>query len=144
MVEGALVMLTVLGMLIFIMDMGRILLIQQFVTERARITVRTAVVNNWDQNAVQNYLVYNSTVAPGNGGNDFGNGAGDQKPAGYLGLLPSQVSYSALGTAGAADYRLQVTVSGVPAFTWIPYIAGTYALAPMVATMPAQSLGATN
>jgi Flp pilus assembly protein TadG len=34
--ESALVLLTVLGMFLFIMDMGRILLIQQFITERAR------------------------------------------------------------------------------------------------------------
>jgi hypothetical protein len=132
MLEGALVMLTLLGMLIFIMDMGRILLIQQFITERARVTVRQAVVNNWDSTDVKNYLVYNSVTAP-NGG-----------AAGYLGLKTSQVAYTALGTSGTPDYRLQVKVSGVPAFTWIPGISGTLTLAPVIATMPAQSLGATN
>ncbi|HSR08559.1 MAG TPA: hypothetical protein VLM42_15510 [Bryobacteraceae bacterium] len=130
--ESALVLLTVLGMFLFIMDMGRILLIQQFITERTRATVRSAVVNNWNAAATQNYLVYNSTTAPDGGG------------AGFLGLQTSNVTYQTLGTAGATDYMLQVKVSGVPAVTWIPYISKTYTLAPITAAMPAQSLGATN
>lgn len=130
--EGTLVVFTLVMMIIFVVDMGRILLLQQFITERARATVRSAVVNNWTSDATKNYLVYNSTTAPQSGG------------SGYLGLQTSQVSYQTLGTSGAADYRLQVKVSGVPVLTWIPYISGTYTLAPIVVTMPAQSLGATN
>ena len=113
-------------------SLGRILLIQQFITERARATVRSAVVNNWTSTATQNYLVYNSTTAPSGGG------------AGFLGLQTSNVTYQTLGTSGNPDYMIQVKVSGVPAVTWIPYISGTYTLAPITATMPAQSLGATN
>jgi Flp pilus assembly protein TadG len=132
MLETALVLLTLLAMIIFIMDMGRILLVQQFLSERVRATARRAVVNNWDATATKNYLVYNTTTAPAGGG------------PGYLGLLTSQVSYQTLGTSGNPDYRVQVKVSGVPALTWIPYIPGSYTLAPTTATMPAQSLGATN
>jgi len=131
--ESALVLMTIVGMIIFIMDMGRILLIQQFITERARATARNAVVNNWTSTATKNFLVYNSTTAPNGGGG-----------AGFLGLQTSQVSYQTLGTVGNPDYMLQVTVSGVPALTWIPYISGSYTLAPITASMPAQSLGATN
>jgi Flp pilus assembly protein TadG len=130
--ESALVLLTILGMVLFIMDMGRILLIQQFITERARATVRSAVVNNWTAAATKNYLVYNSTTAPGGGG------------AGFLGLQTSNVTYQTLGTSGAPDYMLQVKVSGVSAVTWIPFISGSYTLAPITAALPAQSLGATN
>ena len=132
MVETAFIMLTLLGMILFIVEMGRILLIQQFITERARATVRQAVVNNWNATSVQNYLVYDDTTAPSGGG------------AGFLGLQTSQVSYSALGTSGTSDYRLQVKVSNVPILTWIPYIAGQYMLPPTIVTMPAQSLGSTN
>jgi Flp pilus assembly protein TadG len=132
MLETALVLLTLLFMVIFIMDMGRILLMQQYITERARATVRNAVVNNWDATKTKNFLVYNSTTAP--------NGS----PAGFMGLQTTQVSYQTLGTAGASDYRLQVKVSNVPALVFIPHIAGTYTLAPIVATLPAQSLGSTN
>ena len=130
--ESALVLLTVLGMLLFIMDMGRILLIQQFITERARATLRSAVVNNWSATTAKNYLVYNSTTAPNGGG------------AGFLGLQTSNVSYQTLGTPGDPDYMVQVKVSGVSAVTWIPYISGTYTLAPITFAMPAQSLGAAN
>ena len=132
MVESALVLLTFLCMILFIMDMGRILLVQQFVCERVRTTVRNAVVNSWDATTAKNFLVYNKTNAPDGGG------------PGYLGLLTSQVSYQTLGTQGQSDYRLQVKVSGVPAIAWIPYMAGTYTLAPITATALAQSLGATN
>src|SRR5574337_1644225 len=126
MLETALVLLTVLSMIIFIMDMGRILLLQQFITARATATVRAAAVNNWTQTDVQNYLVYNSTSAPQNNG-----GAGQPAPQegggyGFLGLQPSQVSFTTLGTAGTPDYRLQVQVSGVPAITWIPFMAGKF------------------
>ncbi len=137
-VESALVLLTLVGMIVFIMDMGRMLLTQQFITERARTTVRQAVVNNWTASQVQNYLVYNSVTAPSQ--SQGGNGA----PSGYLGLLPSQVSYTTLGTSGTPDYRLKVTVSGVPILSWIPGIAGQNAAPPVVATMPAQSLGSSN
>ena len=47
-------------------------------------------------------------------------------------------------TQGDWDYRFQVKVSGVPALIMTPYLAGTYTLAPIVATLPAQSMGSTN
>jgi len=119
-----------LAMIIFILDMGRILLIQQYITERARTTVRNAVVNNWDSTKAANYLVYNTTTAPSGGG------------AGFMGLLTSQVTYSTLGSNDSA--RVQVKVSGVPALVLIPFISGTYTLAPITASLPAQSLGSTN
>lgn len=131
-VESALVFLTLLGMIIFIMDMGRMLLMQQYITERVRSTARQASVNNWTAVQVQNYVVYNSITAPNGGG------------PGYLGLLTSQVSYTTLNTAGTPDYSVQVQVSGVPVFTWIPYVSGKYTAPPISATMPAQSLGAIN
>jgi hypothetical protein len=74
-----------LAMIIFILDMGRILLIQQYITERTRATVRAAVVNSWDSTKTANYLVYNSVTAPSG------------SPAGFMGLLPSQVTYTTPG-----------------------------------------------
>ena len=131
-VESALVLITMLGMILFIMDMGRMLLMQQYITERTRATVRAAVVNNWTATQVANFLVYNNITAPSGGG------------AGFLGLTTSEVSYSALGTAGTSDYRLQVQVSNVPMLTWIPFMAGSYTAPTVVATYSAQSLGATD
>src|SRR5260370_39251262 len=63
-VETALIFTTAISMILFIVDMGRILLWQQFIAERARVGARNAVVNNWDSTAVKNYVVYGSTTAP--------------------------------------------------------------------------------
>lgn len=134
MLEGALVMMTVLAIVVFVMDMGRMLLLQQFFTERARTTVRNAVVSNWDQTSVKNFACYNSTSAP----------SGGTTTPGYLGLLPSQVTYTVTGDSGINDARAQVKISGVPMFSFIPGMSGTYTAAPVVASMPVQSQGATN
>jgi hypothetical protein len=131
-VETALVFMTVLGMILFILDMGRILLSEQFIAERARVGARNVVVNNWTSTQVANYVVYGSTTAPS------GN------PPGFLGLLPSQVTLTSYADSGINDGRYQVTVSGVPLFTWIPYIAGQYSSPTVTATMPVESLGASN
>jgi Flp pilus assembly protein TadG len=135
--ETALVILTMTAMIAFVMDIGRVLLTEQFITERARTTAREAVVNSWSADTAANYLVYNSATAPS------GSGVGGP-PAGFMGLQTSQVTYTALGTPGTPDYRLQIKVSGVPLLVWTPWLAGHYTAPPVVVTMPAQSLGATN
>jgi Flp pilus assembly protein TadG len=135
-VETALVFLTALAMILFIVDMGRILLTQQFIAERARVAVRNAVVNNWDSAAVANYVVYGTITAP--------SGDGGSTPSGFFGLTPSEVTLSTSADSGIGDARYQVTVHGVPLFTWIPYIAGHYTAPSVIATAPVQSLGATN
>jgi len=114
-----------------ILDMGRMLLWQQFFMERAREGVRNAIVNNWDQTTLRNFVCYNSTTAP------------DGNPPGFLGLLPSQVTLTKLADSGANDARYQVGIQGVSLFMWIPYIAGSYTMPPVIATMPVGSAGAT-
>lgn len=131
MVESALVLTAILCMLIFILDMGRLLLTQQFIAERARAAARAAAVRNWTSTEVANYLVFNSSTAP------------PGVTVGMLGLKPSQVSFQKLGTAGASDYRLKIRVSGVQVLTFIPFMAGTYTAAPVTVTVPTQSLGST-
>lgn len=130
MVEMALVLLTLMGMILFVVDMGRILLTEQFITERTRTTLRQAVVNNWTTTQMQNVLCYNSTAA--------GTGPG------YMGLITSNVTAAYLGSSSAPDYRLQIKVSGVTVSTWVPGMAGSYTLPTVTLTMPAESLGATD
>ena len=131
MVETALVFTTLLGMVLFILDMGRMLLWQQFFMERARQGARNAVVNNWDQTALRNFVCYNNTTAP------------DGNPPGFLGLLPSQVTLTKLADSGVNDARYKVSIQGVTLFMWIPGIAGQYTMPPVIATMPVGSAGAT-
>ncbi|GEM_PF-5952685 len=133
-VEGSLVILATMCMVLFVLDMGRILLLGQYVTERARVTARQAVVNNWDEDTVKNVLVYNNTQAPGN----------DTSKPGFLGLTRSMVSYTVLGTQRNGDLRVQVKVSNIQAVMFIPYIAGKYRFPTLTVEVPAQSLGATN
>jgi Flp pilus assembly protein TadG len=132
MVETALILMLLLGMILFIMDMGRVLLMEQFVTERAREGARYAVVNNWDSTAVANYVVYGSSTAPNGGG------------PGFLGLTTSEVNFSTIADTGIGDGRDQVTVSGVHFPIFIPFIAGTYTAPTITVTAPAESGGATN
>ena len=134
--ESAFVFPTLLFTILFIMEAGRFLMVQQFIVERTRQVARAAAVNNWTAGQVKNYLVYGSATAPNSDGNDV--------PPGYMGLLPSQVSYTTAGAAGASDYRIKVTVQDVPAVVFIPLIAGNYKFAPVTASVPAQSMGATN
>ena len=131
-VESSLVFLVLMMTLIFVIDMGRMLMIQQFINERVRQTARKASVNNWSATQVKNYLVYGSADTT------------VQTAPGRLGLLPSQVTYATLGTSGTSNYRVQVKVSGVPAVLFIPKLAGHYTLPSVIATVPAQSMGATN
>jgi hypothetical protein len=121
-------------MILFIVDMGRILLTQQFISERARVGVRNAVVNNWDATAVANYVAYGTTATP----------AGGTATSGLMGLTADEVTLTTYADSGIGDARYQVTVSGVPMFTWIPYMAGKYTAPTIIATAPVQSQGATN
>ena len=132
MLETALVITVLLSMILFIVDMGRVLLTQQLISDRARAGVRNAVVNNWTAAEVANFVVYNSTTAPPGGG------------PGFLGLTTAEVSLTQYADSGNNDARYQVKVSGVPLFTWVPYLAGKYTAPAITATMPVQSRGATN
>ena len=133
-IEATFVILTLMALIIFIMDMGRIMLMDEYLVERARVAARMAAVNNWDQAAVANYVAYNSTTAPG----------GQTSTPGLLGVLPSKVSYSTIGTAGDPSYCVKVTISGMSAFSFTPYMAGRFTLPTITVSLPAQSLGATN
>jgi len=134
MIETALVLTVALSMILFIVDMGRILLTQQFISERARVAVRSAVVNNWTSDQVQNYVAYGSTSAP----------PGGTTTPGFMGLLPSEVTFNTIADSGIGDARYQVIVQGVPMFTWIPYISGKYYAPSVTATSAVQSQGSTS
>ena len=129
--EGALVLGTLLTMILFIEEMGRMLLFQQMFTERAREGARLASVNTYTTAAVQNFVLYNSATAP----------AGS--PAGFFGMTSSNVTVTRLGTAGNWDDRIQVTVSNYPMFNFIPLFKHAYTVPPITVTVPVGSLGST-
>ncbi|HEY3458951.1 MAG TPA: TadE/TadG family type IV pilus assembly protein [Bryobacteraceae bacterium] len=133
-IESVFVLLTLLAMILFIVDMGRIMLTEQYLMERARAAARMAAVNNWTQADVANYVAYNSTRAP----------AGGNTTPGLMGVLPSKVSYTPPTTACDPSCYVKVTIAGVTAFTVVPYMAGRYTLPTITVSLPAGSLGATN
>jgi uncharacterized membrane protein len=133
-VESTFVLLTLVAMIIFIVDMGRIMLNEEYLVERARAAARMAAVNNWAAADVANYVAYNSISAPGGG----------TSTPGLMGVLPSNVTYTKVVTAGDPSSYVQVSIAGVTAFANIPYMSGRYTLPTITVSLPAQSLGATN
>jgi len=131
--ESALVLVTYFSMVIFILDMGRMLMTQQFLVDRARNAARWASLNNWDPNAVANVVCFNDPSMPAGS-----NGKG------MFGLTPSMVNATKAGTPGAWDERVSVTISNYPMLTMIPFMAGNYTAAPVTVTVPVGSGGATN
>ena len=79
-IEAVFVLFTLVAMVLFIVDMGRIMLAEQYLAERARAAARMAAVNNWVQADVANYVAYNSTSAPG--GRTSTPGGGHGRPPG--------------------------------------------------------------
>lgn len=135
-VESVFVLFTLVAMVLFIVDMGRIMLAEEYLVERARAAARMAAVKAWNNTDVANYVAYNSTSAPAGG------------RSGLMGVLPSNVSYSKTGTAGDPNCTaddpscyVKVSIHDVTAFTVIPYMAGTYTLPVITVSLPAQSLG---
>lgn len=134
-IEAVFVLFTLVAMILFIVDMGRIMLAEQYLAERARAAARMAAVHNWSQSDVANYVAYNSTSAPG----------GRTSTPGLMGVRPSNVTYSpSTGPAGDPSNYVKVSIAGVTAFTVVPYMAGTYTLPTITVSLPAQSLGATD
>ena len=133
-VEGSFIFLITISMILFIMEVGRFLLTQQYISERARTTARLAVVNNWDTTSIKNYLCYGSTATP----------AGSPTPTGLMGLTASNISPVWSGSAANGDLRLQISVTGLHVFTFVPMMANNLTAIPVIATAASQSRGATN
>ncbi|MBI4874764.1 MAG: hypothetical protein HY822_09045 [Acidobacteria bacterium] len=134
MVESALILLTFVSMVLFILDMSRILLFEQYFAERVRSGARAAAVNAYDTAAIKNFVCYNSRSAPG----------GNTSTPGLFGLTPAYVTVQRLGTAGKWDDRIRVTIQNYPVTTMMPYFTGSMRLPRVTATFPVASLGAAN
>lgn len=131
-IESALVLIAYFSMLIFILDMGRLLVTQQFLSDRARSGARWAALNTWDPTAVANMVCYNTATAP------------EGSSTGLFGLTPSMVAASRSGTSGNWDYRVIVTIQNYPMFMLIPYISGKYVAPPITVAVPVGAAGAVD
>lgn len=142
MLESALILLSLLMMILFILDMGRILFLEQYLTERTRATARAASVNNWDEWNVRAYFCYNTPEYHFT--DDSDQSSAHNTTPGLMGIRPLNIGYTVLGNPNTPNYRVRVTVSNVSALLLIPFYAKTFVLAPISFEFPAQSMGATN
>ena len=136
-VESALVTLTFLAMFIGTIDLGQILFVHQSLTERARDTLREAVVEEFDAQKIRNKILYDQATPPeGEENQDDGD---DGDPAlehdGFLGLKASMISVNRYG-AGTVEDRLTVRVARPPHDYYNPLLAGVLETAPIVITLP--------
>ena len=132
-VESALVLVSLLAMLLFLLDTSRYLFLSQYLDERASATARLAAMRGWTQSDVQNYFCYNRIDEP----------AGARR-RGWMGIEPRQVSLAAIGDPASPEYRIKVTVSKVPAVLFTPFLAGAHTLPEVSVETPAQSMGSRN
>jgi hypothetical protein len=99
-IETSLVLLLCMAVMVGILDVGRVLFIHQFLTERVRLAARYASVNTYDATKVRNIVLYGKAT-PADGA----------KP--YMNLKASNVVVTRSG-AGTADDRVSVRITGYP------------------------------
>jgi TadE-like protein len=112
-VESALVMVVFLAILIAIADFGQVLFFHQSIVERVRAGLRWGSIHAYDETAIKNYILFNSSTAP----------AGAS--TGFLGLTGSnlQVTQSDVGTN---TERITVAVVNYRFYLISPWIAKSF------------------
>jgi Flp pilus assembly protein TadG len=127
-VEASLVFLTLFCMILFIVDIGRLLFYQQYFAERTRVAARWALTQYPpgtmpDTTAITNVVVFNSATAPSG------------QTIGPFGLRTTNVSVTTATTTYGSGYLVTVRIQNFATFTVIPYIAGNWTIAPVTATV---------
>lgn len=124
MVEMSLIATIFLVLLLGIVDMGQFLFFQQALVERARNAARWGAVSDpTNTAAIQNMVLYAQSSAPTNG----------TQPS--FGLTAGMITVST-PDAGTDNYRLVVQISGYSFQTVSPYLAPSYAGAPITVSVP--------
>ena len=111
-----------------IVDWGITYYAHQSIVHNANVAARWAVVNAYNEAAIQNMVIYGSPTAPA--------GA----TSGMFGLKAGNVKVELLGSEITYDHRIVITVSG---YTWThftPFFAGSYTGRPVVVSLPAEDL----
>lgn len=125
-VESALIMLIFLSFLIGTMDFGQFLFFHQSLVERARAAARYGAINPTDSTGTRNVAVYNMP-APANGASPI------------LGGLTTAMVSVVSSDPSTPEARITVTITGYPFTILSPYIAGSYTVKPVVATMASEA-----
>lgn len=127
-IESSIVLTLFLVILIAVMDFAQVLFFHHVLSERVRTGVRYAVVHAYNEAAIKKLVAYNNPAADGG-------------TSGIFGLTPDQVLV-ARWSAGTAEERVEVKISGYTMRFLSPWLAGTFTPGPFRAVMPAESAGA--
>jgi hypothetical protein len=127
MVEGALVLLTVLFTLLGIVDTGQVLVLHQGLVERVRAGARYGAVNTYDPERIRNVVLYN-TASPEEGSRPL------------LGLTAEMVRVD-LRDEGTAEARIEIQVVDYPFRFLTPLIQGVYKTNRIRVSIPAEGMG---
>ena len=112
-VESALVMVVFLAILIAIADFGQVLFFHQSIVERVRAGLRWGSIHAYDEAAIKNYILFNSSTAP----------AGAS--TGFLGLTSSNLQVTQ-SDVGANTERITVAVVNYRFYLISPWIAKSF------------------
>jgi hypothetical protein len=113
MLEGVLVLLTLLLVVIGILDLGQVFFLHQTMTERARAGARWAAVNEFDPErteSIRNVVVYDNPDATGR--------------AGLFGLRPEMVTVTSLPNTKDVRY-IEVQID-YPMYLHTPFLGKAF------------------
>jgi len=129
-VEGALILTTVIFTLLGILDVGQVLLVHQALVERVRAGARFAVVNTYDADRIRNVVRFN-TSTPAEGA----------KP--IMGLESEMVAVSLLDD-DTPEARIEIRIVDYPFRFLTPLIKGLYRTNRIRISIPPEGMGATS
>lgn len=123
MIESALTLVAFISLFLGALDVAQMLYIHQSIVERVRLAARSAAVSCCNSDAIQNLVLYGSTVNPG------------ANAATFWGLTTSNVAVT-FANQSTAEQRVTVRVSGLTYRTYTPMMAGTFTNIPVQITIP--------
>ncbi|MFN3324438.1 MAG: TadE/TadG family type IV pilus assembly protein [Bryobacteraceae bacterium] len=129
-VEGALVLSTLLIMILTIMDLGQMLFFLQLLNDRCREGARYATVSTYDTNAIKRYIAY-------------GDAGSNRTGTGLFGLTPAMIAVNRYG-ANTPEDRIEVIIQNFPLTYFSPLLYGQYGHRPFRVVTLVESLGASN
>ena len=127
MLETALTIFATLMVVLSVVDLGQVFMQLHYMHERARAGASYAATHTFNDTAIKNWICYGQTTGTGSG---------------LMGLTPSDITVTRLGTVDFPDDRVRVAITRTITF-YSPWLPRTWTAPPAIATSPAESMGAS-
>jgi hypothetical protein len=124
-IEGALVVVVLIGIILAAIDIGQVIFLHQTLAERARGAARYAALHPNDPDGARNMVLYGRATEPGGARSGFG------------GLTPRMVDVKRVNSETSED-AVVVTVSNYPLRFFSFWLAGAMHARPIVASSPVE------